>query len=104
MHEAQPVLGQAMEWCMSLITEFSEPGHSAPMEVVERFARDQDYEIEVDDGEIRFSIDTQNTSYHVAFTWIEESMSVHLACAFDLKIPPHRLREVERLILAVNLA
>ena len=30
------------------------------------------------------------TDYHIAFTWIEDVEALHVACAFDLKVPERR--------------
>src|SRR5580698_11617471 len=36
------------------------------------------------------------------FTWMNEIEALHLACAFDMKIPGPRRPEVQRLIAAIN--
>lgn len=40
--------------------------------------------------------------YHVAFTWIENVEALHVACAFDLKVPDRRRGEVTQLISLAN--
>lgn len=40
--------------------------------------------------------------YHVAFTWLEDVEAVHVACAFDLKVPERRRAEVLNLISLIN--
>ncbi len=40
--------------------------------------------------------------YHVAFTWIEDVEALHVASAFDLKVPDRRRNEVLRLVSLVN--
>ena len=40
--------------------------------------------------------------YHIAFTWIEDVEALHVACAFDLKVPERRRAEVLQLIALVN--
>ena len=42
------------------------------------------------------------TDYQVSFTWMNEIEALHLACAFDMKIPAARRAEVQRLIAAIN--
>ena len=42
------------------------------------------------------------TDYQLSFTWMAEIEALHLACAFDMKIPPARRAEVQRLIAAIN--
>lgn len=40
--------------------------------------------------------------YHVSFSWMEQFEALHLACAFDIKVPDHRANEVIRLLSYVN--
>ena len=42
------------------------------------------------------------TDYQLSFTWMAEIEALHLASAFDMKIPPARRAEVQRLIAAIN--
>ena len=42
------------------------------------------------------------TDYQLSFTWMPEIEALHLACAFDMKIPPARRAEVQKLIAAMN--
>jgi hypothetical protein len=42
------------------------------------------------------------TDYQLTFTWMEEIEALHLACAFDMKIPAPRRAEVQRIIAAIN--
>src|SRR3954452_17076971 len=41
-------------------------------------------------------------NYQVAFTWIEDVEAIHVACAFDLKVPDLRRQEVLQLIARIN--
>ena len=38
------------------------------------------------------------TDYHVSFTWMDDIEALHIACAFDLKVPEARRQEVLRLL------
>ncbi len=42
------------------------------------------------------------TDYHVAFTWLDELEALHVACAFDLKVPSRRRGEMLELISLIN--
>src|SRR6516162_5451175 len=42
------------------------------------------------------------TDYQLSFTWMSEIEALHLACAFDMKIPAGRRAEVARLIASIN--
>jgi hypothetical protein len=86
---------------MSLI-EFS-GARSNPVDVVEHMAGLKDWSFDrAGDDEITISIEGRWTSYHAAFTWLDEIEALHLACAFDLKVPDRRRSEVLDLIAQVN--
>lgn len=74
-----------------------------PLAVVEDVAAANDLAFERS-GEDEVTILTKGrfTDYQVSFTWMEEIDALHLACAFDMKIPQGRLAEVQRLIAAIN--
>lgn len=40
--------------------------------------------------------------YHVSLNWRDDLESLHLACAFDFKIPENRLTECYRLVAQIN--
>jgi len=42
------------------------------------------------------------SDYHASFTWMDDIESLHLACAFDLKVPERRRSEVKELIQLIN--
>src|ERR1044071_2172534 len=52
--------------------------------------------------EIAISVKGRGTDYHVSFPWMDEIEALHLACAFDLKVPEPRRAEVLALIALVN--
>src|SRR3954467_14057072 len=74
-----------------------------PLAVVEDIAADNNWAFERS-GEVEVTIVSKGswTDYHLSFTWMPEIDAVHLACAFDMKIPPARRAEVQRLIAAIN--
>ena len=77
--------------------------HINPVDVVERLACGNDWSFErAADDEITISIAGRWTDYHVSFTWMDDIESLHLACAFDLKVPDLRRPEVRQLISHVN--
>ena len=74
-----------------------------PLDVVERLASGNDWSFErAGDDEITILITGKWTDYQVSFTWMGEIEALHLACAFDMKIPTARRAEVQRLIAAIN--
>jgi hypothetical protein len=76
---------------------------SHPLTVVEDYAADNNWAFERS-GEDEVTIVTKGewTDYQLSFTWMNEIEALHLACAFDMKIPQPRLVEVQRLVAAIN--
>src|SRR6201990_2660481 len=74
-----------------------------PLAVVEDIAADNNWSFERS-GEDEVTIVSKGswTDYQLSFTWMNEIEALHLACAFDMKIPEPRRAEVQRLIAAVN--
>jgi hypothetical protein len=74
-----------------------------PVDVVERLASMHDWSFDrAGDDEIAISVKGRWTDYHVSFTWMDDIEALHLACAFDLKVPEPRRAEVLALIALVN--
>ncbi len=87
---------------MSLI-DFEEDRQSNPVDVIEHIAALNDWAFErAGDDEITISVAGDWCDYHVSFSWMIEKEAVHLACAFDLKVPETRKMEILRLISGVN--
>jgi hypothetical protein len=87
---------------MSLI-DFEQERGSNPVDVIEQIAALHDWSFErAGDDEITVSVSGGWCEYHVSFSWMEEREAIHLACAFDLKVPEPRRLEVMRLLLGVN--
>jgi hypothetical protein len=74
-----------------------------PLAVVEDIAADNNWSFERS-GEDEVTIVSKGdwTDYQLSFTWMNEIEALHLACAFDMKIPTARRPEVQRLIAAIN--
>jgi hypothetical protein len=74
-----------------------------PLDVVERLAAEHDFAFDRDhEDEIAISTSGALAEYHIAFTWLEDVEAVHIACAFDLKVPERRRAEVLSLIAMIN--
>ena len=52
--------------------------------------------------EIGLVVSGKLTEYQISFTWMNEIEVLHLACAFEMKVPEPRLLEVQQLIGAIN--
>ena len=66
-----------------------------PLEVVERLAAGNDWSFErASDDEITILVTGKWTDYQLSYTWMNDIEALHLACAFDLKVPERRRAEV----------
>jgi hypothetical protein len=74
-----------------------------PLAAVEDIAAENNWAFERS-GEDEVTIVSKGnwTDYQLSFTWMAEIEALHLASAFDMKIPPARRAEVQRLIAAIN--
>ena len=87
---------------MSLL-EGTFDSRNSPLEVIEEIAATNDWSFERS-GEDEITIVTQGawTDYQLSFTWMNEIEALHLACAFDLKVPEGRALEIMRLLSQIN--
>jgi hypothetical protein len=87
---------------MTLI-DFEVERQANPVDTIERIAAINDWSFERSgDDEITVSVTGGWCDYHVSFSWMEDLEAIHLACAFDLKVPEARKLEVIRLLSLVN--
>ena len=87
---------------MSLI-EITHDHQSNPLDVVEHMAAGNNWPFErAGDDEITLVVTGRWTNYQVSFTWMRDIEALHVACAFDLKVPEPRLSEVQCLIALIN--
>jgi hypothetical protein len=74
-----------------------------PVDVIEQVAHNNDWAFErTGDDEIAISVSGTWTDYHVSFSWMEDFEALHLACAFDIRVPENRALEVMRLLSLIN--
>ena len=86
---------------MSLVMEFER--QSNPVDMIEFVAASNDWTFERSgEDEIAMTVEGRWTDYNVSFSWMEEFEALHLACAFDIKVPEVRVNEVIRLLAQVN--
>ena len=84
-------------------TDLVEVRRANPLEVVERMATTHQWSFErAGEDELTIVVRGKWTDYQVSFTWMYDIESLHLACAFELKVPERSLAEVERLIAMIN--
>ncbi len=87
---------------MALI-EITRDRSDNPLEAVERMAAGNNWPFErAGEDEIALAVTGRWTNYQVSFTWMRDIEALHLACAFDMKVPELRLLEVQQLISGIN--
>jgi hypothetical protein len=88
---------------MSLIGLSEQHPFGDPLDVVERLASQSGWSFErAGEDEITILVGGQWTDYQLSFTWMDSIEALHLACAFDLKVPERRRGEVLELVTRVN--
>jgi hypothetical protein len=87
---------------MSLI-ETGEQFRANPLEVVERLASANDWSFErAGDDEITILVRGKWTDYQVSFTWMFDIEALHVACAFEFKVPDRSRPDAQQLIALIN--
>jgi hypothetical protein len=85
------------------IAEMSPGRTGSPIELVEQIASRNDWAIErTNADELTLTVIGQWSDYHVSLNWREDLETLHIACAFDAKVPENRLPEVYRLVAQIN--
>ncbi|MGF1456054.1 MAG: YbjN domain-containing protein [Alphaproteobacteria bacterium] len=54
------------------------------------------------DDELNISVSGQWSDYQLTFNWREDLEALHLACAFDVKVPESKRTEVYTLLALIN--
>jgi hypothetical protein len=87
---------------MALI-ESAHDNRGSPLDVVEHMAAGNNWPFErAGEDEIGLVVNGRWTNYQVSFTWMNDIETLHLACAFDMKVPEPRLADVQKLIGLIN--
>ncbi len=74
-----------------------------PVDMIEQVAHANDWAFErTGEDEIAIAVAGNWTDYHVSFSWMEDFEALHVACAFDIKVPENRVLEVMRLLSIIN--
>src|SRR2546423_15180936 len=83
--------------------ELTEHKRGNPLEAVERMAAANDWSFErAGEDEITILVRGKWTDYQVSYTWMFDIEALHLACAFELKVPERCRAEVAQLISLIN--
>jgi hypothetical protein len=87
---------------MTLI-DIGEDSRGNPLEVVERMAATNDWSFErAGEDEITLLVQGKWTDYQVSFTWMYDIEALHMACAFEFKVPDRLRTETQQLVAMVN--
>jgi len=74
-----------------------------PIDLVEHLAHGHGWACERNsEDELTLIVAGDWTDYHVSINWREDLEALHLACAFDFKVPETRLPEMYRLVAQIN--
>jgi len=85
------------------LTEMNPERPEHPVDIVEHVAAHNRWAFERTDlDEIALTIHGGWADYQASFTWLEDMESLHLGCAFDLRVPEARRAEVLKLIAHIN--
>jgi hypothetical protein len=76
---------------------------ASPIDLVEHLATGHAWSVErTGEEELTLVVPGDWTDYHVSVNWREDLEALHLACAFDFKVPETRLPEMYRLVAQIN--
>ena len=85
------------------LSTFEFERHSNPVDMIEFVAAANDWTFERSgEHEIAMTVEGHWTDYHVSFSWMEDCEALHIASAFDIKVPEMRVTEVMKLLSHVN--
>ena len=85
------------------LSSYTDDSRLNPLDVVERLASGNDWSFErASDDEITILVTGKWTDYQLSYTWMDDIEALHLACAFDIKVPERRRPDVQTLISMIN--
>jgi hypothetical protein len=85
------------------VIDVAEEHRANPLEVVERMATTNDWSFQrANDDEITMVVRGKWTDYQGSFTWMFDVEALHLAVAFELKVPERCQAELQRLTSMIN--
>jgi hypothetical protein len=74
-----------------------------PIDLVDQIANRNDWASDrTTDDELTMQVAGKWTDYHVSLNWRDDLETLHIACAFEAKVPDNRLAEVYKLIAQIN--
>ncbi|MEL6287203.1 MAG: YbjN domain-containing protein [Pseudomonadota bacterium] len=74
-----------------------------PVDLVEQIADGQEWSFErPGDDELTMSVAGNWADYQISLNWRTDLETLHIACAFDFRVPDARMNEVHRLLAQIN--
>lgn len=74
-----------------------------PIDIIEQVATSNDWSTDrASRDELTMVIAGNWTDYNLSLNWRDDLETMHVACAFDFKVPDNRLGEVYRLVAQIN--
>ena len=74
-----------------------------PINLIEEIASGEDWNFERSGlDELTLNVAGSWSDYHLSLNWRDDLETLHIACAFDFRIPDNRLTEVFKLIAQIN--
>jgi hypothetical protein len=74
-----------------------------PLDLIEHLAQGHDWPHErASDEELTLIVAGTWADYHISINWRDDLEALHLACAFDFRVPDNRLTEMYRLVAQIN--
>ena len=74
-----------------------------PVDLIEQIAQRNDWSHDrAGDDELTMVVGGTFADYHVSLNWRDDLETMHVACAFEFKVPEARLNEVYRLLAQIN--
>lgn len=74
-----------------------------PIDLFEQLAHENDWSCDRSgDDELTLIVAGTWTDYHVSLNWRDDLEALHLACAFDFRVPETRLTEMYKLVANIN--
>ena len=85
------------------IAEMTRTRTNNPISLLEQIAGSNDWAFDRgSEDELTLNVTGAWTDYHVSLNWRHDLETLHIACAFDAKIPDNRQNEVYRLVAQIN--
>jgi len=88
---------------MTFMIETQARSSGNPLDTVEHFISQQDWNFDRHaEEELAVAVSGRWCEYHLWFCWRPEHQSLHLSCAFDLKVPDEKQNGVYALLALMN--